>query len=99
MEKAKSIVLAGMATLGPATVASGSSVVFWNEQWPFFWASLQFDWELMDAYGTTGWTEVDSVEYVEAYHEAWDVSCGCPTGYTPPCYWHASSGSAQWQYW
>ena len=99
MEKAKSCVLAGMAALGPVAAATGTTVVFVNREWPNWFASLSFDWEIMDAYGFTGWSEVEFVEYVQASYEAWDVGCECPTGYTPPCYWQANEESAKWEYW
>lgn len=61
-----------------------------------FPAALTFDWDIRSSTGSTGWLEADMIETSDEYVELNDESCGCPDGFTPPCYQTPVGESMEW---
>ena len=92
----KAIIAAGVASL--AASVSTASVILRNPYYPDG-ASLAFDWDIKDTYGPTGWIEHGG--YVESVGESANIddqSCGCPDGFTAPCYESAIASTADWTF-
>ncbi len=98
--KYKTACTAGLA--GIATTAAFGSVRLLNPTPnPDKTASVIFDWEIMASTGPTEWIEEDG-GYVEVGGaddaDIEDEPCGCPEGYSAPCYRRAIADSARWSY-
>lgn len=62
--------------------------------------NVAFEWQIHASSGPTPWSEYGGyVEGVEDYVDVDDQACGCPDGYTAPCYMVADASTASWEPW
>ena len=91
-----------MGVLACGALPAHATVRLHNPYWDAFQLEVDvtFSWRINAGGEFTPWWESGGSESsVPAYVDIENEGCGCPDGYSPPCYKVADEDTAQWEPW